>query len=175
MNNEKSNQEVSVEVVRSEKTIPMIKAKDVITIDANHPYVLEFDSSKKTQFTLEKKTEGQLSNNDVLLQNNHLVDFLRGDIDKFGGIKSIKVRNNKRTGFLEQRIQSDWGVVIQKESPDKALIERKCVRVSYQSIEERNQRIIELLKLGYSQEEVADIVEVSQSTVSEVKRKYMYA
>ncbi len=88
-------------------------------------------------------------------------------------VRSGKFGVNKRTGKRFMRATYDDGsskIYDESRSGIKSLTNLNIP--VHTTKDERDRFVIELLEDGYTQEEVAEIMDLSQGTISNIKRKY---
>lgn len=142
-----------------------------------HQYRVAMVSGETAQALIEAEDNLELlksqAQNSSFVAKQNIAEFIGQNIDIFKNIESINITTNKRTGERIGRFTDNTGqTTIQKISENNAISERTVINTSWRTKEERDNIIRELDKKNYLQDEIADIVGVSQGTVSNVKKKF---
>lgn len=104
---------------------------------------------------------------------NDIAIFIGDNIERFENIDTITIRRNWRTGERIGRFTDTTGkTTIRLIGENDAVGVKTLTDVHWRSREERENAIVKLLQNEYLQDEIADIVGVSQGTVSNIKRKF---
>lgn len=92
-------------------------------------------------------------------------------LEIFDKVNSIKMETNKRTGEKKLRVaQKDGTTQFGTSAPCGVEEYKKTYLLPYSSKEERNKQIAYLYNKDYRQEDIAAMLNISQSTVSKVLR-----
>lgn len=87
-------------------------------------------------------------------------------------IVSMKYGINKKTGAKFAKVTLEDGRSFIRTITNSGIVCDQSIKISaYSGTEERNIRIQELYAQGYTQDEIASFMEISQSTVSLVLRR----
>lgn len=98
--------------------------------------------------------------------------FINANYSGLGGVAAMNISVNKRTGYYTCIVKCNNGnTIILILSADTRLVDMRFVDVNWNTIEERNRYIVDLLKFGYTQVQTAIIVGVCQATVCAVNKR----
>lgn len=146
--------------------------------------VVGFDPNYKVNATTanveNQKNENTLTESGDRVHSEEVKDvgmLIRENQKLFETIESITISTNRRTGERIGRFTDNTGLTtVQKIGNFGTVISEYTVltdsRISWRSKQEREVAVKRLLEGKYLQDEVADIVGVSQGTVSNIKKKF---
>ncbi|MDY2510116.1 MAG: helix-turn-helix domain-containing protein [Ruminococcus callidus] len=107
---------------------------------------------------------------------NLMTVFKSSDLKQFGqnasNIVSLAFKTNKKTGARIARAVLDNGMTLIKTVTATGVEVGKVINIpSITSVAQRNNVIVDLAKNKFTQEQIAAMLNISQSTVSNVLRK----
>lgn len=107
---------------------------------------------------------------------NLMTVFKNADLQKFGqsaaNVVSLAFKTNKKNGSRIARAVLDNGTTLIKTVTATGVVLEEIVNLpAINSIAQRNEVILDLAKNNIKQEQIAAMLDISQSTVSNVLRK----
>lgn len=110
---------------------------------------------------------------------NLMTVFKGSDLKKFGqsagNVISLAFKTNSKTGTKIARAVMDNGTTLLKEVTANGVMIDSIIRLpEIKTVVQRNNVILDLAKNKRTQEEIAAMLDISQSTVSNVLKKLNY-